>query len=109
MATPEIVQKTNYQLSRTLHGHKKAISSVRFSPNGEWLASSCIMPLVLAFTFLASDSTVRIWDAYSGAFKTTLIGHTMVNIFSREFLTFRVFLMWPGLQIPPFYAQHLMI
>ncbi|KAK4129316.1 WD40 repeat-like protein [Parathielavia appendiculata] len=53
----------NYQPHLVLQGHTRAVSQVRISPDGRWIASA------------SADGTAKIWDAATGAHLETLVGH----------------------------------
>lgn len=55
--------RPNYQPRMVLRGHSGAVSQVRISPNGKFIASA------------AADETIKIWDAATGAHMDTLVGH----------------------------------
>lgn len=56
-------RKPNYQPHLRLTGHSAAVSQVRISPDGRWLASA------------SADGTAKIWDAETGEHMDTLVGH----------------------------------
>lgn len=70
-----------YTLIATLIGHKDAIASVAFSPDGTRLASACARPPSLsrpsppAHLVAASDQTVRVWSLETFKEVVTVTGH----------------------------------
>ncbi|KAK4078534.1 uncharacterized protein Triagg1_2865 [Trichoderma aggressivum f. europaeum] len=63
LTPPREPLKPNYRARLVLRGHTKAVSQVRISPNGRFIASA------------SADATVKIWDANTGAHMDTLVGH----------------------------------
>ncbi|KAM7223212.1 WD40-repeat-containing domain protein [Rhypophila decipiens] len=55
--------KPRYRRILELRGHELAVSQVRISPDGKWIASA------------SADGTARIWDAHTGEHLETLVGH----------------------------------
>lgn len=56
-------RKLDYALQYTLKGHKRGVASVKFSPDGKWIASC------------SADCTLKIWCAATGRLQHTLEGH----------------------------------
>lgn len=61
--SPRELPKLNYKPRLVLHGHTSAISQVRISPDGRFIASA------------SADGTLKIWDASTGIHMDTLVGH----------------------------------
>ncbi|KAJ3415509.1 WD repeat-containing protein 5 [Chytridiales sp. JEL 0842] len=59
------MRKPNYKLKYTITGHKKSISSVKFSPDGKWLTTA------------SADSTVRLYHALDARHERTFKGHRL--------------------------------
>lgn len=53
----------HYKQTFILHGHKKGVTAVKFSPDGKWIASA------------SADCTIKIWDSQTGRLEHTMEGH----------------------------------
>jgi COMPASS component SWD3 len=62
-ADPDANATPTYKHALTLHGHTRAVSSLKFSPDGKWLASA------------SSDCTIKLWRVSDGRFEMNFEGH----------------------------------
>ncbi|KAK0394117.1 hypothetical protein QR680_000574 [Steinernema hermaphroditum] len=60
-----MAETPNYQQVHVLQGHTKAVSSVRFSPYGNLLASA------------SADKNIRLWSVTEGRLEKTMPGHKL--------------------------------
>lgn len=70
------VVEDNWSASlQVLEGHRKRVTAVVFSSNGQILASACL------------DKTIRLWNPATGTLRSTLEGHTSwvtIVVFSND-------------------------
>lgn len=69
-----------------LQGHRKAVSALKFSPDGQWLASACMYLRIFisisleiyiyVYIYIAGDCSIKIWSAADGRFEKSLDGHS---------------------------------
>lgn len=70
-----VAPEEQYHRRYLLRGHSKAVSSVKFSPDGKYLASACKLS---DFRVLieAADKLIKLWDSRTGEFVQNFEGHT---------------------------------
>ena len=64
VSAPKVAPFAPYRLHRTLVGHAGSVAAVKFSPDGQWLATA------------SADATCRLWRLSDGHCVTVLTGHT---------------------------------